>query len=68
MSTLTDYMQRAGVRSRRELSKLTGIAHTTMDAIFDHPSSARGYQLAAIMQALGLTQDELIGLITRGGR
>ena len=68
MSTLTDYMQRAGVQSRRELSRLTGIAHTTMDSIFDHPSSARGYQLAAIMQALGLTQDELIGLITRGGR
>lgn len=67
MTALTEYMQRAGVRSQRELSRLTGIKHATLDGIARHPASARGYQLAAIMQALGLSQDELIGLITKGG-
>ena len=61
--TLTDYMQRAGVRSQRELSRLTGIKHATLDGIVRHPANARGYQLVSIMQALGLSQDEVVGLI-----
>ena len=61
---LTTYMRRAGIRSRRELSKLTGIAHSTLDDIFKHPARAHGYQLAVIMQVCGLTPQETISLIT----
>jgi lambda repressor-like predicted transcriptional regulator len=63
--TLTAYMHRAGIRSRRELSAITGIAHSTLDDIFKHPARARGYQLAAIAQACGMSDQETVGLITR---
>ena len=66
-ATLTTYMRRAGIRSRRELSSRTGIAHSTLDDIFKYPARARGYQLAVIMQVCGLSADETVNLITEGG-
>lgn len=65
-ATLTTYMHRAGFRSRRELASQTGIAHSTLDDIFKHPARARGYQLAAIMAACGMSPEEAIDLIKGG--
>jgi len=62
--TLDAYMHRAGIQSRRELSRMTGIAHSTLDGIFEHPRCARGYQLAEIMRVCGLSAQETINLIT----
>jgi hypothetical protein len=64
-ATLTTYMHRAGIRSRRELSAITGIAHSTLDDIFKYPARARGYQLAAIAEACGMSSTETGELITR---
>ena len=66
-NSLTDYMRRAGIRSRRELSAITGIAHSTLDDIFKHPTRARGYQLAGIAEACGMTSEE-IGNLIKGGK
>ena len=64
-TTLTAYMHRAGIRSRRELSAITGIAHSTLDDIFKYPARARGYQLAAIADACGMSSTETGDLITK---
>lgn len=61
--SLTAYMLRAGIRSRRELSAITGIAHSTLDDIFKYPARARGYQLAGIAEACGMTSEEIGNLI-----
>ena len=61
---LTAIMQRAGIRSRRELSRLTGIAHSTLDEIFAHPASARGYQIRGIVDACGMSDREAIEVFT----
>ena len=66
--TLDAYLQRAGLRSRRELSERTGIAHSTLDAIAKHPARARGYQLRDIAEACGITGTELLELIGRRER
>lgn len=63
--TLDSYMLRAGFRSRRELSRHTGIAHATLDDIFKYPARARGYQIAAIADACGMTSEEIGDLIRR---
>jgi len=63
--TLDSYMLRAGFRSRRELSLHTGIAHSTLDDIFKYPARARGYQIAAIADACGMSDQEVGGLIRR---
>lgn len=63
--TLDSYMLRAGFRSRRELSLHTGIAHSTLDDIFKYPARARGYQIAAIADACGITSEEIGDLIRR---
>lgn len=65
--SLTAYMLRAGIRSRRELSAITGIAHSTLDDIFKYPARARGYQLAGIAEACGMTSEE-IGNLIKGGK
>ena len=64
--TLDAYLQRAGIRSRRELSERTGIAHSTLDAIAKHPARARGYQLRVIADACGMSGNEILTLI--GGK
>ena len=66
-SSLKTYMQRAGIRSRRELSRLTGIAHSTLDEIFAHPASARGYQIRGILEACGMSDKEVIEVFTGRG-
>lgn len=65
--TLTSYMQRAGIRSNRELSSLTGIKHATLDLIVKHPARARGYQIAIIADVCGMSDEELAGVIRRRG-
>ncbi len=65
-AALTTYMQRAGIRSNRELSALTGIRHSMMDAIVNDPGRARLYQLRLIADACGMTADEIMGLIRSG--
>jgi hypothetical protein len=65
---LTEYMHRAGIASRRELARLTGIAHSTLDDIFAHPMTARGYQLQSIADACGMTSTDIGELILRGGQ
>ena len=64
---LTAIMQRAGIRSRRELSRLTGIAHSTLDEIFAHPASARGYQIRGIVEACGMSDTEAVTVFTERG-
>lgn len=63
---LKQYMRRAGVGSRRELSELTGIPSRTLDRIFEYPRQARGFQLDAIGTALNLTDAETRNLIRKG--
>ena len=53
------YMLRAGIRSRRELSRLTGIAPTTLSDIFSHPSTIRAYTMARIADTLGMSSEEV---------
>lgn len=65
--TLRDYMRRAGIKSRRELSELTGIPSRTLDRIFNYPRQARGFQIDAIGTALGLSDTETRDLIRKGG-
>lgn len=65
--TITDYMNRAGISSRRELSRRTGIAHSTLDYIIAHPSRARLYQIASIAEVCGMNSTEVGELITEGG-
>lgn len=63
--TLTTYMTRAGIRSNRELAKLTGIACRTLDRIVEDPRRARGYQLDDIGEACGMTAEEVGSLILK---
>lgn len=56
--TLTTYMHRAGIRSNRELSRLTGIPPKTMDRIVKDPRIARGYQLDSIREVCGMSFEE----------
>lgn len=53
------YMLRAGIRSRRELSRLAGIAPTTLTDIFKHPGTARAYTLAKIAKVCGMDSTEV---------
>ena len=53
------YMLRAGIRSRRELSRLAGIAPTTLTDIFKHPATARTYTLARIADVCGMSCEEV---------
>ena len=64
--TLTTYMTRAGIRSNRELAKLTGIACRTLDRIVEDPRRARGYQLDTIGETCGMTAEEIGKLVMRG--
>jgi len=61
--TLTTYMHRAGIRSNRELSRLTGIPPKTMDRIVNDPRIARGYQLIAIGDVCGMSAEEMVGVL-----
>jgi hypothetical protein len=61
------YMQRAGIRSNRELSALTGIKHATLDQIVKYPARARGYQLAIIADVCGMSDSEMADVIRRRG-
>lgn len=67
--SLTTYMIRAGIRSNRELSRLTGINHGTVDNIVRHPTNARGFQIREIVRVCGLTDEEAITVFThrKGG-
>lgn len=64
--TITGYMTRAGIQSRRELSRRTGIAHSTLDDIIAHPGRARAYQLASIAEACRMNSTEVGDLIREG--
>ena len=63
--TLRDYMRRAGIKSRKELSQQTGIPPRTLDRIFDNPRQGRGHQLDSIFTACGMTAEEARNLIRR---
>ena len=65
--TITQYMNRAGIESRRELSRRTGIAHSTLDDIIAHPGRARAYQLKSIAEACRMNSTEVGDLITEEG-
>ena len=65
-SPLKTYMTRAGIRSLRELSSLTGIKHATVDNIAKHPTTARGYQIREIAGACGMSAAEVVEVFTRG--
>lgn len=60
---LTTYMMRAGIKSNRELSKLTGIACRTLDRIIEDPRRARGYQLDSIGEVCGMNDEEIGSII-----
>ena len=61
-ATLSTYMIRAGIRSNRELSALTGIKHATIDNIVKSPTRARGYQIS------GMSAGETMTVFTEGGK
>lgn len=61
---MTTYYTRAGIRSNRELAKMTGIPYRTMDRIVKYPPDARGYQIRNISQALGMTDAEVVTVFT----
>ena len=64
---LTSIMHRAGIRSNRELSELTGIKHATLDNIVRNPTRARGYQIREIVKACGMSDKETVEVFTKGG-
>ena len=66
-SVLSVFRDRAGIRSNRELSEMTGIKPRTMDRIMDNPRQARGHQLAVIMDVCGMSAEELCQIIKGGG-
>lgn len=66
--TLKFYMARAGIRSNRELSALTGIKHTSLDAIIKRPLIARGYQIRDIAAACGMSDREVVTVFTETDR
>lgn len=66
--TILDYMKRAHIGGNRELSRLTGIAHSTMDRIVKDPKRATGKQLYEIAIWCGLSCEELGQLIMKGGK
>lgn len=63
--TLTTYMTRAGIRSNRELSRMTGIPAKTLDRIVKDPRLARGYQLDSIREVCGMSFEETGKLVER---
>lgn len=67
-TALTTYMHRAGYRSARELSRMTGIPSKTLDRIIKDPGRARGFQLAAIGEACGMSAEQLGNLIQERGK
>lgn len=67
-SSLKTYMIRAGIRSNRELSALTGIKHATIDNIVKSPTRARGYQIREIARACGMSAGETMTVFTEGGK
>lgn len=58
-ATMTTYMHRAGIKSVRELSELTGIPKRSLDRIMGYPRGARGFQLDKIGRYLNMTDAEL---------
>lgn len=64
-AALTIYISRAGFRSVRELSRMTGIPSKTLDRIVKDPRRARGFQLAAIGEACGMSAEQVGKLILR---
>lgn len=65
---LRGYMKRAHIGGNRELSRLTGIAHSTMDRIVKDPTRATGKQLRKIAYFCGISCEELGTLIMKGGK
>ena len=63
---LSAYMDRAGIRSNRELAELTGIKESTLDRIVRHPQNARGFQITVLCTACGITWEEYGQIITKG--
>lgn len=64
-TALTTYISRAGFRSVRELSRMTGIPSKTLDRIVKDPRRARGFQLAAIGEACGMSAEQVGRVILR---
>lgn len=64
-TALTTYISRAGFRSVRELSRMTGIPSKTLDRIVKDPRRARGFQLAAIGDACGMSAEQIGQVIQR---
>ena len=56
-SQLENYRHRSGL-SIRELSEMTGIPTATLNRIIKYPRNARGFQIAAICEALGMSWEE----------
>lgn len=56
-SLLETYRHRSGL-SVRELSEMTGIPTATLNRIIRYPRNARGFQIAAICEALGMSWEE----------
>lgn len=63
-SALTTYLDEAGI-SNRELSRMTGIPHSTLDRIIAYPGRGKGDQLVKICQYAGISW-EAMGSILEG--
>lgn len=66
-NSLTQYMDRAGIRSNRELARLTGIPAKTVDRIVEDPNRARVHQIGAVVKVCGMSWDELGQILRERG-
>ena len=63
---LTPYMERAGIRSTRELAELVGMKERTFNRLIDRPGEFRGYQIKSICKYCGITWDKFGEIVERG--
>lgn len=63
---LTPYMERAGIRSARELSELIGVKERTFNRLIDSPGDLRAWQINKICEFCGISWAEFGSIVERG--
>ena len=65
-SAMTTYLDEAGI-SARELSRMTGIPHSTLDRIIAYPGRGKGDQLVKICQYAGISWETMGNILRKEG-
>lgn len=63
---LTPYMERAGIRSARELSELIGVKERTFNRLIDSPGDLRAWQINKICEFCEISWAEFGAIVERG--